>query len=58
MNCKNLVKLIMLNIELQAKILSQRTFIIFVVMALATIFAITSLTSALYPPWYQKKLAA
>jgi hypothetical protein len=30
----------------------------FVVMALVTTFATTPLTSALYPPWYQKKLEA
>lgn len=58
MSCKGLVELIVLNIGLQAKILSQRTFTIFVIMALATTFATTPLTSALYPPWYQKKLAA
>lgn len=46
------------NIGLSAKILSQRTFTIFVVMALVTTFATTPLTTALYPPWYQKKLAA
>ena len=46
------------NIGLQAKILSQRTFTIFVVMALVTTFATTPLTLALFPPWYQKKLAA
>lgn len=46
------------NIGLQAKILSQRTFTIFVVMALVTTFATTPLTQALYPPWYRKKLAA
>ncbi len=58
MSCKGLVELIVLNIGLQAKILSQRTFTIFVVMALVTTFVITPLVSALYPPWYQKKLAA
>ena len=46
------------NIGLQAKILSQRTFTIFVVMALVTTFATTPLTLALFPAWYQKKLAA
>lgn len=49
---------ILQNIGLQAKILSTRTFTIFVVMALATTFATTPLTTAFYPPWYQKKLAA
>ncbi|KAI9757927.1 MAG: Serum paraoxonase/arylesterase 2 [Chaenotheca gracillima] len=58
MSCKGLVELIVLNIGLQAKILSQRTFTIFVVMALVTTFATTPLTSLLYPPWYQRKLGA
>lgn len=58
MSCKGLVELIVLNIGLQAKILSQRTFTIFVVMALITTFATTPLTAALYPPWYQKKIEA
>lgn len=56
MSCKGLVELIVLNIGLQAKILSQRTFTIFVVMALVTTFATTPLASAFYPEWYQKKL--
>jgi Kef-type K+ transport system membrane component KefB len=58
MSCKGLVELIVLNIGLQAKILSQRTFTIFVVMALVTTFATTPLVSFLYPPAYQKKLEA
>lgn len=56
MSCKGLVELIVLNIGLQAKILSTRTFTIFVVMALVTTFATTPLTMWLYPPWYQQKL--
>jgi len=58
MSCKGLVELIVLNIGLQAKILSTRTFTIFVVMALITTFATTPLASYLYPPWYQKKIEA
>ncbi|KAG5980218.1 hypothetical protein E4U55_004264 [Claviceps digitariae] len=58
MSCKGLVELIVLNIGLQAKILSTRTFTIFVVMALLTTFSTTPLVSVLYPPWYQKKIAA
>ncbi|EQB59399.1 sodium/hydrogen exchanger family protein [Colletotrichum gloeosporioides Cg-14] len=58
MSCKGLVELIVLNIGLQAKILSTRTFTIFVVMALLTTFVTTPLTSVLYPPWYQKKIEA
>ncbi|RFU36238.1 hypothetical protein B7463_g50, partial [Scytalidium lignicola] len=56
MSCKGLVELIVLNIGLQAKILSQRTFTMFVVMALVTTVSTTPLTSWLYPPWYQKKI--
>ncbi|GAB1316820.1 Cation/H+ exchanger domain-containing protein [Madurella fahalii] len=58
MSCKGLVELIVLNIGLQARILSTRTFTIFVVMALLTTFITTPLTTLLYPPWYQKKLEA
>lgn len=58
MSCKGLVELIVLNIGLQARILSTRTFTIFVVMALVTTFATTPLVAALYPPWYQRKLEA
>ncbi|KAK3689089.1 Sodium/hydrogen exchanger family-domain-containing protein [Podospora appendiculata] len=56
MSCKGLVELIVLNIGLQARILSQRTFTMFVVMALVTTFATTPLVSWLYPPAYQRKL--
>ncbi|KAH7144271.1 Sodium/hydrogen exchanger family-domain-containing protein [Dactylonectria estremocensis] len=56
MSCKGLVELIVLNIGLQAKILSTRTFTIFVVMALVTTFATAPLTSWLYPSSYQRKL--
>ncbi|KAK2590495.1 hypothetical protein QQS21_011828 [Conoideocrella luteorostrata] len=58
MSCKGLVELIVLNIGLQANILSTRTFTIFVVMALLTTFATTPIVTALYPPWYQKKIEA
>ncbi|KAM7197400.1 putative K(+)/H(+) antiporter [Rhypophila sp. PSN 637] len=56
MSCKGLVELIVLNIGLQAHILSPRTFTVFVVMALVTTVATTPLTKALYPPWYQQKV--
>ncbi|KAK6537933.1 K(+)/H(+) antiporter [Orbilia ellipsospora] len=58
MSCKGLVELIVLNIGLTAGILSQRTFTIFVVMALVTTFATTPLVTFLYPEWYQRKCAA
>ncbi|EFR00744.1 hypothetical protein MGYG_03749 [Nannizzia gypsea CBS 118893] len=56
MSCKGLVELIVLNIGLQAKILSPRTFTIFVVMALVTTFVTTPVVSYLYPPSYQIKV--
>lgn len=56
MSCKGLVELIVLNIGFQARILSQRTFTIFVVMALITTFSATPLVVWLYPTWYQTKL--
>ncbi|KAJ5793358.1 uncharacterized protein N7503_009336 [Penicillium pulvis] len=52
MSCKGLVELIVLNIGLQAKILSVRIFTMFVVMALVTTFMTTPLTVSLYPNWY------
>ncbi|KAI5806218.1 Sodium/hydrogen exchanger family-domain-containing protein, partial [Geopyxis carbonaria] len=58
MSCKGLVELIVLNIGLQAKILSTRVFTIFVVMALVTTFTTTPLVSWLYSPAYQKKVEA
>ncbi|KAL2832067.1 Sodium/hydrogen exchanger family-domain-containing protein [Aspergillus cavernicola] len=56
MSCKGLVELIVLNIGLQADILSHRTFTIFVVMALVTTFVTTPLTTFIYPKWYQDKV--
>ncbi|KAK6509315.1 K(+)/H(+) antiporter [Arthrobotrys musiformis] len=58
MSCKGLVELIVLNIGLTAGVISQRTFTIFVVMALVTTFATTPLVTYLYPEWYQKKCIA
>ncbi|ETS78196.1 hypothetical protein PFICI_10258 [Pestalotiopsis fici W106-1] len=58
MSCKGLVELIVLNIGLEAKILTQKTFTMFVVMALVTTFATTPIVKGLYPPWYQKKIEA
>lgn len=58
MSCKGLVELIVLNIGLQAKILTTRTFTIFVVMALITTFVTTPLTLSLYPEWYRTRVEA
>ncbi|KAK9466880.1 Sodium/hydrogen exchanger family-domain-containing protein [Lipomyces arxii] len=57
MSCKGLVELIVLNVGLQAGILSERVFTMFVVMALLCTFFTTPITMMLYPPWYQKKVA-
>lgn len=56
MSCKGLVELIVLNIGLQAGILSQRTFTVFVVMALVTTVATTPLAKWAYPMSYRKKV--
>ncbi|KAI6318814.1 hypothetical protein MCOR07_003519 [Pyricularia oryzae] len=56
MSCKGLVELIVLNIGREARILSTRTFTIFVVMALVTTFLTSPLVMWLYPPSYQQKL--
>jgi len=56
MSCKGLVELIVLNIGLQAGILSERTFTMFVVMALVTTVATTPLCKRFYPQSYQKKV--
>lgn len=50
MACKGLVELIVLNVGLQAKILDERVFSMFVFMALVLTFITTPLTLYLYPP--------
>ncbi|KAH6956336.1 Sodium/hydrogen exchanger family-domain-containing protein [Fusarium avenaceum] len=56
MSCKGLVELIVLNIGLQAGILSARTFTMFVVMAVVTTVTTSPLTRFLYPLWYRQKV--
>ncbi|KAJ3516410.1 hypothetical protein NLJ89_g1139 [Agrocybe chaxingu] len=53
MSCKGLVELIVLNIGLQAKILNERAFSMFVVHALVLTFMTTPLVIAFYPPKYR-----
>ncbi|CAA7259372.1 unnamed protein product [Cyclocybe aegerita] len=53
MSCKGLVELIVLNIGLQARILNERTFSMFVVHALVLTFITTPLVIAFYPPKYR-----
>ncbi|KAF8547175.1 hypothetical protein OG21DRAFT_1517598 [Imleria badia] len=50
MSCKGLVELIVLNVGLQAGILSQRVFSMFILEALTLTFMTTPLVTALYPP--------
>ncbi|KAG8214380.1 Sodium/hydrogen exchanger family-domain-containing protein [Butyriboletus roseoflavus] len=50
MSCKGLVELIVLNVGLQAGILSQRVFSMFVLEAVTLTFITTPLVLALYPP--------
>ncbi|CCA70672.1 related to KHA1-Putative K+/H+ antiporter [Serendipita indica DSM 11827] len=50
MSCKGLVELIVLNIGLQAGILSPRVFAMFVIEALVLTFITTPLTLLVYPP--------
>ncbi|KAF9222970.1 hypothetical protein BS17DRAFT_735128 [Gyrodon lividus] len=50
MSCKGLVELIVLNVGLQAGILSPRVFSMFVLEALTLTFLTTPLVIALYPP--------
>ena len=56
MSCKGLVELIVLNIGLQARILSEKTFTMFVIMALVTTVATTPLANLFYPISYRKKV--
>ncbi|KAG2008708.1 potassium:hydrogen antiporter [Coprinopsis cinerea AmutBmut pab1-1] len=53
MSCKGLVELIVLNIGLQANILNDITFSMFVVHALVLTFVTTPLTLLFYPPQYR-----
>ena len=51
------MELIVLNIGLNAGILNDRVFAIFVLMAILTTFASTPLTLAFYPAWYRRQRA-
>jgi len=55
MSCKGLVELIVLNIGLQAQILTTQTFTIFVVMAVVTTCLTAPIVSWLYPPEYRAR---
>jgi len=57
MSCKGLVELIVLNVGLQAHILSTRVFSMFVLEALVLTFMTTPLMTWLYPPLYRVRIA-
>ncbi|KAF9525870.1 Sodium/hydrogen exchanger family-domain-containing protein [Crepidotus variabilis] len=58
MSCKGLVELIVLNVGLQAKILSPRVFSMFVLEALVLTFMTTPLVTWLYPPHLRRRISA
>ncbi|KAI0005096.1 cation/H+ exchanger [Russula compacta] len=58
MACKGLVELIVLNVGLQAKILDQRIFSMFVLHALVLTFITTPLTILIYPTRYRVRGSA
>ncbi|KAG7801633.1 hypothetical protein KL944_003365 [Ogataea haglerorum] len=61
MSCKGIVEIVVLNTGLNAGIISQKTFSMFIVMALVTTFVTTPLTLLCYPQSYrdsvQRRLA-
>ncbi|KAI9294848.1 hypothetical protein K502DRAFT_304504 [Neoconidiobolus thromboides FSU 785] len=57
MNCKGLVELIVLNIGLDSKVISQKTFVIMVIMALVTTFLTVPLITFVYPKSYYNQIS-
>lgn len=55
MSCKGIVEIVVLTIGLNAGIISQKVYSMFVVMALVTTFATTPLTLWIYPTSYREK---
>lgn len=54
MSCKGIVEIIVLNVGLNANIISERIYSMFVVMAVVTTFLTTPLTMWIYPQQYRK----
>lgn len=54
MSCKGIVEIIVLNVGLNARIISEEVYSMFVVMAVVTTFMTTPLTMWIYPPKYRK----
>lgn len=57
MSCKGIVEIVVLNVGLNAHIISERVYSMFIVMTLITTFLTTPLTMWIYPPSYTEKLA-
>ncbi|ABN65367.2 K(+)/H(+) antiporter [Scheffersomyces stipitis CBS 6054] len=55
MSCKGIVEIVVLNVGLNAGILSHKVYSMFIVMALVTTFATTPLTLLVYPVSYREK---
>lgn len=57
MSCKGIVEIVVLNVGLNAHIISPKVYSMFVVMTLVTTFLTTPLTLWVYPVSYREKLA-
>ncbi|ODV77375.1 K(+)/H(+) antiporter [Suhomyces tanzawaensis NRRL Y-17324] len=55
MSCKGIVEIVVLNVGLNARIISQKVYSMFVVMALVTTFLTTPLALWVYPVSYREK---
>ncbi|KAK6463348.1 hypothetical protein DFJ63DRAFT_312667 [Scheffersomyces coipomensis] len=55
MSCKGIVEIVVLTTGLNAGIISQKVFSMFIVMAVVTTFATTPLTLLVYPISYREK---
>lgn len=56
MSCKGIVEIVVLQVGLNAKIISKKTYSMFIFMALATTFFTTPLTLYSYPSSYREKV--
>lgn len=56
MSCKGIVEIVVLQTGLRAQIISQKTYSMFILMALVTTFFTTPLTSLCYPEKYREEI--
>lgn len=57
MSCKGIVEIVVLNVGLNAKIITQKVYSMFIVMALITTFLTTPLSLVVYPNSYREKVS-